>query len=168
MMLIPPVSDIAELVLSAFRRREVLPRLSEVVDRVGLFHGLEEEQLTRLAAACRHRTFPEGAEIFRQGEPCEERYLLLEGEVGVHLEGRASPIGRVRAGECLGEISVLTGGAHAATARTLTAVEAGVLTKQDLESLVRLRPGIGVVLYRNLARGLGEKLRRTDLDILSE
>jgi CRP-like cAMP-binding protein len=63
---------------------------------------------------------------------------------------------------------VLTGSEHAATARALTAVEAGVLTKQDLEGLVRLRPGIGVVLYRNLARGLGEKLRRTDLDILSE
>jgi len=47
-------------------------------------------------------------------------------------------------------------------------VEAGVLTKKDLQSVVRLRPGIGVVLYRNLARGLGEKLRRADLGILDE
>ena len=168
MMLIPPVSDLAELVLSAFRRREVLPRLAAVVDRVGLFDGLEEEQITRLAAACRHRDFPRGTEIFRQGEPCEEMYLILEGDVAVHLEGRSDPIGHVRPGECLGEISVLTGSRHAATARARTPVEAGVLTKQDLEGLVRLRPGIGVVLYRNLARGLGEKLRRTDLDILSE
>jgi hypothetical protein len=35
--------------------------------------------------------------------------------------------------------------------------------KADLIDLVRQRPDIGVVLYRNLARGLGEKLRRTDL-----
>jgi hypothetical protein len=168
MMLIPPVSEMAELVLAAFRRREVLPRLGEVVDRVGLFAGLEEEQLTRLAASCQHTVFEQGAEVFRQGEPCEEMYLLLEGEVSIQLEGREQPVGTVRAGECLGEISVLTGGEHSATARAVTSVEAGVLTKKDLQSLVRLRPGIGVVLYRNLARGLGEKLRRADLDILNE
>jgi len=168
MMLIPPVSDTAELVLAAFRRREVLPRLGEVVDRVGLFAGLEEEQVSRLAASCQHTVFEQGAEVFRQGEPCEEMYLLLEGEVSIHIAGRDQPVGTVRAGECLGEISVLTGGEHSATARAVTPVEAGVLTKKDLQSLVRLRPGIGVVLYRNLARGLGEKLRRADLDILNE
>ncbi len=168
MMLIPPVSDAAELVLAAFRRREVAPRLGEVVDRVGLFAGLDEEQLTRLASSCQHRVFEEGAVVFREGEPCEEMYLVLEGEVAIHLEGREQPIGGVGAGECLGEVSVLTGGEHSATARAVTAVETGVLTKKDLQSLVRLRPGIGVVLYRNLARGLGDKLRRADLDILNE
>ena len=106
--------------------------------------------------------------MFCQGEPCDEMYLLLEGQVAICLEGREQPIGMVRAGECLGEISVLTGGEHSATARAVTTVEAGVLTKKDLQSLVRLRPEIGVVLYRNLARGLGEKLRRADLEILSE
>jgi GNAT superfamily N-acetyltransferase len=168
MMLIPPVSELADMVLASFRRREVLPRLGEVVDRIGLFAGLEEEQLTRLAAACDHRTFAEGTDVFRQGDPCEEMYLILEGEVGIYIGGREKRIGTVRAGECLGEISVLTGGERSATAVAVTPVEAGVLTKKDLQSLVRLRPGIGVVLYRNLARGLGEKLRRTDLDILSE
>lgn len=166
MMLIPPVSDMAELVLATFRRREVLPRLGEVVDHVGLFAGLEEEQLTRLAAACQPVTFPEGTEIFRQGDPCEEMFLLLDGEVAIHIDGGERPIGAVCAGECLGEISLLTGGEHSATARAVTSVEAGVLTRTDLQALVRLRPGIGVVLYRNLARGLGEKLRRTDLGIL--
>ena len=93
---------------------------------------------------------------------------MLEGEVTIHIDGNTTPVGTVRAGECLGETAVLTGGEHSATARAVTPVEVGVLTKSDLESLVRLRPGIGVVLYRNLARGLGEKLRRADLDILDE
>lgn len=168
MMLIPPVSEVADLVLAAFKRCEVLPRLGEVVDRVGLFAGLEEEQLQRLAGACSHSSFEAGAEIFRRGGPCTEMYLILDGEVSICVEGRSDPIGTVRAGECLGEISVLTGGEHSATARASIRTEVGVLTKQDLQSLVRLRPGIGVVLYRNLARGLGEKLRRADLDILNE
>jgi GNAT superfamily N-acetyltransferase len=166
--LIPPVSDLAELVLTAFRRREVLPRLGEVVDRIGLFRGLEEEQLQRLAGACGHVTFAAGECVFAQDEPCDEMYLILEGEVAIHIDDSEHSIGTVQAGECLGEIAVLTGGEHSATARALTPVEAGVLTKNDLQSIVRLRPGIGVVLYRNLARGLGEKLRRADLGILDE
>ena len=94
--------------------------------------------------------------------------MILEGEVAIHIDDGETPIGTVRAGESLGEIAVLTGGEHSATARAVGSVEVGVLTKTDLESLVRLRPGIGVVLYRNLARGLGEKLRRADLDIRDE
>lgn len=165
-MLIPPTSDVAQLVLAAFKRRDVLPRLGEVVDRLGLFSGLEEEQLQRLAAACGHGSFRAGEVIFREGDPCGEMYLLLEGEVGISIEGGEGTVGTVGAGECLGEIAVLMGGDHAATATTLTPVEVGILTKADLLSLVRLRPGIGVVLYRNLARGLGEKLRRTDLKVI--
>ena len=66
-------------------------------------------------------------------------------------------------GECLGEVALLTGTEHSATAIAVGAVEAAVISRTGLEELVRLRPDIGVVLYRNLASGLGEKLRRTDL-----
>lgn len=164
--LVSPVSDMAELILASFRRSEVLPRLGEVVDRIELFAGLEEEQLQRLASACGHAAFAPGECIFASGEACEEMYLILDGQVSIYLDGKEPAIGTVRAGECLGEIAVLTGSAHSATARAVTEVEAGVLTKSDLHAIVRLRPGIGVVLYRNLARGLGQKLRRADLGIL--
>jgi predicted N-acetyltransferase YhbS len=162
-MLIPPTSEVARMVLAAFKRREVMPRLGELVDRAGLFQGLEEEQLERLAGAFRYATFSPDSEIFAQGDRCEEMYLLLTGEVEIRISGADGPIGTVEAGECLGEVAVLMGGDHSATAIAVGEVEAGVLTRQDLESLVRLRPGIGVVLYRNLACGLGGKLRRADL-----
>lgn len=162
-MLIPPTSDMARIVLAAFKRREVMPRLGELVDRAGLFQGLDEEQLERLATAFNYVTFPAGTPVFAQGDRCEEMYLLLTGEAEIRIAGSGQPIGTVQAGECLGEVAVLMGGDHSATATAMTDIEAGVLTRQDLESLVRLRPGIGVVLYRNLARGLGGKLRRADL-----
>lgn len=42
-----------------------------------------------------------------------------------------------------------------------------VLTNDELNQLVRQRPDIGLLLYRNLAHGLGEKLQRQDL-VVSE
>ena len=41
-------------------------------------------------------------------------------------------------------------------------LEVAVLTRSSLHGLVRSRPDIGTVVYRNLARGLGAKLRRAD------
>ena len=41
-------------------------------------------------------------------------------------------------------------------------VEAAVLTQADLLELERLRPDIGLIIYRNLAVGLGRKLARAN------
>jgi hypothetical protein len=164
--LIPPISDLARLVMAGFERREVMPRLGEAVDRAGVFQGLEEEQRERLAAEFGFASFEAGTEIFREGEPSGEMFVVLSGEVVVRIAGEGAgavdEVGRVGPGECLGEIAVLTGEPHSATAVACGPVEAVVLTREKLLSLVRLRPGIGVVVYRNLARGLGEKLRRAD------
>ncbi len=67
----------------------------------------------------------------------------------------------MRPGECRGEISSLTGAAHSATASARTSLETAVLNHRDLDELIRLRPDIGLFIYRNLATGIGEKLKRT-------
>lgn len=41
-----------------------------------------------------------------------------------------------------------------------------MLTQAEFTRVVRLRPDIGVVAYRNLAAGIGRKLRRLDQSIL--
>jgi hypothetical protein len=43
-----------------------------------------------------------------------------------------------------------------------------VLEYADLAELVRLRPDIGLHIYRNLAVGEGEKLKRMDLSLASD
>ena len=55
--------------------------------------------------------------------------------------------------------------AHSATATALTRVETAVLGHQDLAELIRLRPDIGLHIYRNLAVGMGEKLKRLDVSL---
>ena len=59
-------------------------------------------------------------------------------------------------------MSLLCSTLHSATAVAGSEMEAAVLTHGDLTQLVRRRPDVGVVLYRNVAVGLGRKLRRLD------
>jgi CRP-like cAMP-binding protein len=60
-------------------------------------------------------------------------------------------------------MSLLTAAAHSATAVARTSVETAVLGHRDLAELIRLRPDIGLHLYRNLAVGMGQKLKRAGI-----
>jgi GNAT superfamily N-acetyltransferase len=159
--LTPHAGAVADVVLRQFRSRAVLPRIAHAVQELPLFSGLSAEQITRLAGVCTVSAFEPGTRIFREGEAGKEMYVVLRGEVTIQVAGSAAPVGTLRAGECLGEMSLLTARPHSATAVARTHLETAVLGHQDLAELVRQRPDIAVHLYRNLAAGLGEKLKRS-------
>lgn len=150
-----------EAVMRGFARQAVLPQLREAIGQHAFFQGLTDEQAVRLASAGTVATFGTGGALFRSGEPSGSMYLLLDGEAVVQTRGGCE-VGRVGAGDVLGEVSLLTGEPHSAGARAATPVTAAVLSHEDLRVLTRQRPDIGLVLYRNLAHGLGRKLQRLD------
>jgi GNAT superfamily N-acetyltransferase len=158
-----PAKEVAELVLRAFVRSQVQPKIGEAVDRIGLFEGLADEQARRLAGMFEYRRLEDGTTVFTQGETSQEMYIILSGSLDVFVEGATRPVGSVGAGECLGEVALLSNAGHSASALAVEPVELGVLTREALTDLIRQRPDVGVVLFRNVARGLGEKLRRVDL-----
>jgi len=161
-VLISPTKEIAELVLRSFERREVFPELVGAIDSIRLFEGLSDEQALRVAGVCGHVTFEPEETIFAGGDTSEEMFLLIAGEVD-RIEPDGCSAGAARAGECLGEVAMLTGANHVLTATARGEVLAGVLRKGDLTALVRQRPDIGVVLYRNLAEWVGSRIHQLDL-----
>jgi GNAT superfamily N-acetyltransferase len=163
--LTPACAALAEAVLRLFHNRMVLPRIAEAVQHLPLFAGLSADQVVRLAGVCGVATFEPGGAVFRQGEADGQMHVVLEGEVAITVAGSAAAVGVVRGGECLGEMSLLTGAAHSATATARTHVETAVLGHRDLAELIRLRPDIGLRAYRNLAVGMGEKLKRLDVSL---
>jgi GNAT superfamily N-acetyltransferase len=155
----PPMQAVADLVMRGFEQRTVAPRMARVMREAPLFEGMTDEQATRLAGICTVSVLPTGRPMFAEGNPAERLYLILDGQVRVSAGARA--IATVGPGELLGELSLLTHELHSATATATTAVEAATLNHRDLGDLIRRRPDIGVIIYRNLALGLGGKLQRT-------
>jgi GNAT superfamily N-acetyltransferase len=153
------------IVQRTFATREILPRVKAAIPNIDLFADLTGEQVRRLASSCRLASFPAGRRIFTEGEADGNAYILLDGRVEITLEGGAEDVGSVLEGECLGEMALLNAAPHSASATASTDVEAAVLSHEDFNTLVRRRPDIGVVVYRNLARGLGEKLHRLDIRV---
>lgn len=157
--LVPSAQVIADVVMRGFVRQAVLPRVSAALDRLELLNGLNEEQTIRVAGVCSVVERQPGERLFSEGEPADRMFVVIEGELDVVLG--SSSVGTIGVGESVGEVALLTGGSHGASVSARTPLQAAELSQLDLAELTRLRPDIGVVLYRNLALGLGQKLRRT-------
>lgn len=157
-----PAQEMAALVVRQLVGRAVLPRIEAAVRGAALFAGLQVEMVNRLAGVCSVVEFQPGETIFRAGGSSQQMYLLLQGEAVLCRNGDHKSLAMVGAGECLGEISLLTREPHSLTAVAHTTIEAAQLEHRDLTELNRLRPDIALLLYRNLALGLAQKLQRTN------
>ena len=87
-------------------------------------------------------------------------YVLLEGEVEVSQGG--TPIARLTAGETFGEVTLLDDRVHSGTVRATKDSRLALVSREALERVSSRRPDIALTIYRNLARGLGQKLDRTN------
>ncbi len=162
---IPPVKKMADLVMKGFGSRVIAPRIAKAASDVPLFRGFSRDQLTRFASACSLKRFEREDTIFKEKEKAGGMYILLGGKVRILLGRPPVQIGSVGKGEMLGEISMLASDLHSGAAVAETRVEAALITHQDLAELIRMRPDIGLCLYRNLSMGLGKKLIRSDVQI---
>jgi CRP-like cAMP-binding protein len=147
--------------MRSFIDRQVVPRIEEAIPLISLFRGMNQEQVRRVAGRCSLRVFQEGEVIIEEGRIGDTTYIVLDGEASVTTVSGHTEVGKVLPGECLGEISLLTKSNHSATARARTRLEMAVLPHEELIRLIHLRPDIGVIVYRNLATGLGKKLIRS-------
>jgi GNAT superfamily N-acetyltransferase len=157
----PRVRAIVDLVLPPFRRGHVLPQVERAVTSLPIFDGLDADQVRHVASACHTADFDAGRAILQEGGDDRTLFVLLDGTVAVTRGTQGQYVGDVRAGECLGEMSLLTGQPHSATARAVVQTKTATLTHAAFSDLVRRRPDIGLRVFRNLAVGLGAKLGRT-------
>jgi len=156
--LIPASQQVADLVMSRFEQQSVRPRIARALASLELFEGLDSEQATRVAGVCSVRDVVAGERLFAQGDPASEVFLPLDTTLSIEVDGRA--IGVVGPGESVGEVAMISDRDHSASAVAQADGAVGVFGRDDIVHLERQRPDLALIVYRNLARGLGEKLRR--------
>jgi CRP-like cAMP-binding protein len=156
-----PVQAVADVVMRGFSTCVIAPRMAQAIKEIPLFHGMNSEQATRLAGVCTVQEVRAGERLFVQHDSADRLYIVLQGQVAISYGTPPVTIGTVNTGETCGEVSLLSARPHSATAMAEGHVEAAELLQRDLADLIRRRPDIGVIIYRNLAVGLGDKLLRS-------
>lgn len=125
--------------------------------RVPLFADLSPIDLQRVAAIAREEDFTDGEIICEQGEPGNEMYVIVSGEVRivVHLEdGAQKEIARRSAGDVVGEMAILSGETRIASVTADGDVLVLSLDRLSFESLLRERPEVSLAVMRELCHRL--------------
>ncbi len=149
---------------SSERRAQKQGQFSErkchAIEVAGLFASLSRGDQAELAESLVYAPFAKGEALTRQGGRAHWLYIIEEGECAVQVEvdGRQRQIATLRAGDFMGEMSLLTGAERSATVVAQTDVQCWRLGRTDFESLLKRRPEIAEEVAETLAK------RQVELD----
>jgi uncharacterized membrane protein len=140
-----------------------MPTRTDLLANIPLFGLLDENERSVLAKRLDSASFPSGATIFIAGDPGESMYIVVSGEAEIFLRndtGQHVTLETARVGEFFGEISLLDGGPRTASARAMSAVEALVVDRGDLDAFLRACPAAALDLLTATGRRLRESAMR--------
>jgi HEAT repeat protein len=133
--------------------------------RVPLLADLSPADLKRVAAIATEHHFLDGEIIFEQDEPGDEMYVVASGEVRVLVKNEKhdnKEVARRKAGEPVGEMSVISGSLRSATLAAAGDVHLLCLDQKSFEGLLRERPEVSLAVMRMLCERLRQATQRDD------
>jgi CRP-like cAMP-binding protein len=122
-----------------------------LLGRVGLFEGLSDKSLAKIAREMKESRFAAGDVVIEQGSGGGEglMYIVIEGTADVSVHGTV--IGRYGPGDHFGEMSLLDGGPRSATVTATSDLRLGGLASWSLRPLLREEPEIAIHIIQVLA-----------------
>jgi CRP/FNR family transcriptional regulator, cyclic AMP receptor protein len=124
-----------------------------------LFANVPPEDVRRLLAIARRRTFARNEVVFHRGDPANALHLIVEGRFSVSIItplGETAMLGVRGPGEAFGDLALVSGGSTERSA-TVSALEAGEtfsVLREDFARLRREHPEVDAVLVAILAESV--------------
>jgi small-conductance mechanosensitive channel len=107
-----------------------------------LFECLSDQQIDNLVQQSSVSHFGRGERVIREGAEGDSMFVLLRGaaEVSISKNGTSIPVASLKAPDCFGEMSLLTGERRTATVRAETDCQVMEIGKPVMAELLRASP----------------------------
>jgi CRP/FNR family transcriptional regulator, cyclic AMP receptor protein len=137
---------------------------SPALPPLGILAGLSNDSLANLAAYGRYHRFPAGTEIIRERELQNRFYVVVSGELTVSARSSDTemPLSTAKAGECLGEVSLLEPGPATASVRVVEDAMLWSMDIGDLRAYLSEHTGGAGALLMGMAICLSKRLRQAN------
>jgi CRP/FNR family cyclic AMP-dependent transcriptional regulator len=131
---------------------------------LGILAGLSDGSLASLASYGRYHQFSAGTEIIREGEMQDRFYVVVTGqlEINARTGNTEMPLSTAKAGECLGEVSLLEPGPASASVRVVEDTTMWSMDIGDLRTYLTEHAGGAGALLMGMASCLSKRLRQTN------
>jgi hypothetical protein len=150
-------------------------RMKELIalKRVPLFSTLTLEQLASIDRLMVTRTYLKGEPVFTRGDVGSELFVVLDGEIRIHLdhEGREVTLARIGPSMVLGEMAVFDEQPRSASAQASVDTTVRVLRRDKLRAVVHEHPEVLLEFVKNLSqriRVMNEQLEAQETSVPAE
>jgi len=131
-----------------------------------LFGGITEEQISDIKDFFEYREFSDMEFIEKEGETGDKIYFIVEGQVEILKEikasGKLSRIFMFSEGDVFGEMELIDVQPCAASVRAIKPTKVLTLSNKGLYSISKFNIKVFSLLIMNLARDISRRLRRAD------
>ena len=128
---------------------------STIIERNGLFRGLERATIDRIAGLATRRAYKSDAVVFMRGDPGDALYGVVTGRVRISASaarGKEISLNVMDPGDAFGEIALLDGRPRTAAATTLAPTELIVIRRDQFIELLQREPKLAVHLIELLCK----------------
>ncbi len=145
---------------SAFR-----PRLADMVERADMFRDFSRQEVEQLCHFVSAWAAPRGARVVVEGGRDAYMFIVVSGRLDIFKAAGSGEserrIATVRPGKSVGEMSIVDGQPHSATAVAAEPAELVLMTRRNLDQLIEDHPALGAKFLRRLCALMSLRLRQT-------
>ncbi len=131
------------------------------LDNAYLFQGMREETRKKILAAATEQSQQEKVYLFRQGDPANTMYILIEGRVRISV-GSQELLAYVASdpGDVIGWSSAIESSSYTASAECLAPVKVLKIASTQLEKILQEDPASGMIFFKRLTTLIGRRLMK--------
>lgn len=155
---IPTRSQAGGFIMDTLPTMSIMERILSL-RAVPLFTELSPAELKQVASIAGEHYFVDGDVIAKQGEPGDEMYIIISGEVEVLVdedEGHKVELARRKPGEYVGEMAIISQEPRMASLVARGDVRILCIEQKQFESILRERPETSLAVMRVLISRLKE------------
>src|SRR3954469_11312759 len=135
---------------------------------LAFLEGLTDTAVHQLSKIVQPVDYPCDAVLFEEGEPRQLLALLVSGAIAIEKRQNARPIrlATLGPGEAVGEGLLLDDSVHGTSARAILPTTAYVLTRDQVEGMLKESPTLYAALVGRAARAISQRLSAVDATLV--
>ena len=158
---------IVKLVDYSFQDQKIGVAIINLLRGLPIFEGLGDGELRKIARLFTQKLYRPGEKVFNKGDGGNEAYIVMRGQIDICLDEKTPPVASVASGQIFGEQAFLDGAARGGLAVAGQPSIILVMQRSGFNDVVQREPHLGMVVMRNIAMDLSNKLRRANTALSS-
>ncbi len=153
---------VADIIDQNFQDQKMGVAIINLLRALPFFEGLGDGELRKIARLFIQKLFRPGEKIFSKGDSGNEAYVVMRGQIDIQLDQNSRPVAQFGNGQIFGELAFLDGTPRAAMAIASQPSILLVIQRSAFNALVQREPHLGMVVMKNIALELSNRLRKAN------